>query len=72
MKLVEGKRYTIQFLDFTKPSASYYGSGVYTGTIEEDSDEPNLNKGVLYEFSNLENRPVNELAYFNLEDIFII
>jgi hypothetical protein len=72
MKLVEGKRYTIQFLDFTKPSASYYGSGIYTGNIEEDSDEPDLNKGFLYEFCNLENRPSNELAYFNLEDIFII
>jgi len=51
---VTGKRYYIDYVDPKWPDASYRGEGLYTGEIEEDSDEQDLSKGFLYRFEELE------------------
>ena len=70
MTPIKNKTYLIQYVDFKYPEASYYGPAVFTGSTEEDSDESDLSKGVLYEFKieNLE-RHTNKFALFSEEDI---
>ena len=68
MKLFKNKAYLIQYVDFEKPKASYFGPGIHTGKIEEDSDEQDISKGILYEFIILENN-ITRVAFFSKDDI---
>ena len=68
---VKGCTYLIQYVNFFEPHTSYYGPGTFTGIIEEDSDEPDPSRGILYEFTNLETT-TNHLCkkgLFSKEDI---
>jgi hypothetical protein len=68
---VKGCTYLIQYLNFEEPDSSYYGTGVYTGEVEEDSDEEDLTKGFLYEFINLktESKHTSKRGLFAAQDI---
>ena len=67
---IKDKVYLIQYLDFKNPLASYYGRARFTGSKEEDSDETDLSKGVLYEFELLDNKESSiRFALFSEEDI---
>ena len=65
---IKYRTYLIQYVDFKTTKASYFGPGIHTGSIEEDSDEQDLSKGILYEFIILENN-ISRVAFFSKDDI---
>lgn len=66
----EGKFYKIKYIDPFTSDASYEGIGRYTGDMEEDSEEEDLSKGILYVFDSLErDQAFFSDAYFAEEDI---
>jgi hypothetical protein len=67
---IKDKTYLIKFSDPIYQRTSYEGSGVYTGEIVEDDDEPELSKKILYLFSDLKAKNEStSLGLFASEDI---
>ena len=52
---IKDKLYKIQYTDPVCREGDYRGLGRFTGYVEEDSDEPDLTKGIIYRFTELEN-----------------
>ena len=66
----KNKYYKIKYTDSYSEEASYEGTARFTGEIEEDSDEQDLTKGLLYVFKDLERKhTLFDFAYFAEEDI---
>jgi hypothetical protein len=67
---IKDKLYKISYTDPTCREADYKGVGRFTGYIEEDSDEPDLTKGIIYRFTGLETAfGFTTEGFFGEEDI---